>query len=185
MTSSSACICILNGCDDIDLIGRRCSVFKGTEESDKFNTITLGSRDKVIIKSSKTLFGCVEGCLIYEIVKHNDHRTPLIQGSRIFLAIGVSISPHQVNKRKVAVKLISVYSRGTTGTKEGVKTLYKDFLRYFMRTHSQDSQWDLGGLVLNFEVHFDRKARVELYVCLSRASALSGGVPIFYNLSSL
>jgi hypothetical protein len=138
-------------------------------------------RDWVTIRSSKVLFGRIKGCLLYEIVKHEDHQTPLIWGSRIFLVIDVSISPHQIDERKVAVKLISVKSNEFKVTKKDVKDLYKNVLRHFMHDSDQDSQWNLEKLGLNLEVYFDRKAQAELYVHLSRAEELPKDIPVFHS----
>jgi hypothetical protein len=172
---------IFNDCDDIDLIGRQCTIFKGREKSDKFDTVTPGNQDKVIIVSSKALLGRAEGCILYEIVKHKDHQVPLIRDSRIFMAIGVLISPHQVNERKVTVKLISVKSHESTETKLEARNLYKNVLRHSMHTRGQDSLWNLEKLGLNLEVDFDRGAQAKLIVRLSRLDVLPDNMPISYS----
>jgi hypothetical protein len=107
---------------------------------------------------------------------------PLIWGSRIFLAIGVSVSPLQVNERKVAVKLISVKSHEFKGTKKEVNALYEDVLRHFMYTYGQNSQWNLEKLGLHLNVNFNcRGSQARLYVRLSRLDVLPDDTPIFYS----
>jgi hypothetical protein len=127
------------------------------------------------------LFGRIKVCLLYEIVKNNDYQAPLIWDSRIFMAIGVSISPHRVNERKVAVKLISVKSHKFTGVKEEVKALHENVLYRFMNTYGQKSQWNIEEMGLALEVGFNRKANAKLRVRLSRVMGLSKEVPIFYS----
>jgi hypothetical protein len=146
--------------------------------------IPPGDYDWTIIKSSRLLFGSIKGCLLYEIVKHNDHKTPLIWGSRIFLAVGLSVSPHQVNKRKVAAKLISVKSNKFTGTTKEARDLYKNVLCHFMHADDQDTQWNLEKLGLNLNVDFDRESRTELFVHLSRANVLPKDMPLFHSYGS-
>jgi hypothetical protein len=116
-----------------------------------------------------------------DVLTHNNHQVPLIWGSRVFMAIDLSISPHQVEERKVAVKLISVKSHEFTGTKKEVKDLHEKLLCHFMHARSQDSQWNIGGLGLNLDGYFNRKARAKLYVHLSRANILPDDTPIFYS----
>jgi hypothetical protein len=105
----------------------------------------------------------------------------LIWGSRIFLAIDVSIVPLQVNERKVAVKLISVKSRKFTGAKEEARALHENLLCHFMHTYGQNSRWNLEGLGLALKVNFDREVEAKLTVRLSRDSGLPKEIPIFYS----
>src|SRR5690606_31450299 len=118
--------------------------------------------DNVLIKSSKVLFGRTQGCLIYEIVKHNANHVPLIWGSRVFMAIDVSIIPHQPNERKVAVKLISVKSRKFSGLKEDAKALHANVLYHFMHNYGYNSEWNIEKLGLRLEVNFNREAKAKL-----------------------
>jgi hypothetical protein len=156
-------------------------VFKGRVTSDSFYPIIPGSENQVIIESTKAMLGRTKGCLLYEILKHNNHQVPLIWGSRIFLAIGVSINSHQVDERKVAIKLISVKSRWFKGAKEEVENLYGNVLHHFMHTHGQNSQWNLEKLGLHLEVDFDREVQAKLCVRLSRVNILPDNMPIFHN----
>jgi hypothetical protein len=121
------------------------------------------------------------GCLLYEIVKHNNHQAPLIWGSRVFLMIDVSIVPLLVNERKVAVKLVSVKSRAFIGAKEEIKALHENVLCHFMHTYGQSSQWDIERLGLALQVSFDREVKAKLIVHLSHVVALLKEMPIFYS----
>jgi hypothetical protein len=179
--SSSAHVRIFNECDGIALISRQCIVFKGEYKSGEFKPITPGNQDKIIIKSFKPLLGRSECCLLYEIAKESDHQAPLIWGSRVFMVINLSINPHQVEERKVAVKLISVKSHKFKGTKEEVKDLHKKVLCHFMHNCGQNSQWNLEKLGLNLNVNFDREAQAVLYVYLSRSNVIPDDTPIFYS----
>jgi hypothetical protein len=156
-------------------------VFRSREEPIILNSIAPGDLDQVFIKSTILLLGCTKACLLYEVVKHGDRQKPLIFGSRIFLAIAVSISPYQVNKRKAAVKLISIKSRDYIKTKKEIRGLYKNVLRYFMYDDDQESQWNLEKLGLHLEVYFDRKAQAELYIHLTRVEELPKDMPIFHS----
>jgi hypothetical protein len=166
----------------INLMKREKKEKFGKINSDSFYFVTPGKQDKVVIKSRKPLLGRTKCCLIYEIVNYKDQDIPLIWGSRVFLAIDVSINPLKVNNRKVTAKLILVKSGKFEGNKkQDIRILHKKVLRHFMHTHGQDSQWNLEKLGLNVEVNFNRKARAKLHVRLSRLDVIPDNMPIFYR----
>jgi hypothetical protein len=175
-TSSNVLVHVFNNCRDITLISRHYKALKGDVKAYKFYPVTPNGQDQVVIESSKVLFGCVSGYLLYEIVNEEDKNLPLIWGSRIFMAIDVSIIPHQVSKRKAAVKLISVKTHRFEGH-EDKDELHTNVLYHFMHTHGQESHWNIEKLGL----HLDREARAKLLVRLSRIEKLPKDIPIFHS----
>jgi hypothetical protein len=154
------------------------------EKSNVFNPITPSGRDRVVIKVSNIVFRCVKGHLLCEIVKHNDHQMPLIWGALIFLAIALSISIHQVDKRKIAASIYLFRPDKFQGDQEDFKELCEDSLRRRMAPYSQDSARNLGGWGLQLEIYFGPKAQANLFVRLSRVNILSDDMPIPKVLSS-
>jgi hypothetical protein len=151
---------ISNNCHGIDLINRRYIVFKGEKTTHNLEPILPEYAKHISIESPKVPFGCTEAFILYELAKHDDHQVPLIQGWRAFMAIGVSISPHQVNKRKAAVNLISIKSKEFEEYEGELNDLYENVLRHVMHTRGQNSQWNIGELGLNLEVDLWSTSRI-------------------------
>ncbi|RKP09406.1 hypothetical protein THASP1DRAFT_28808 [Thamnocephalis sphaerospora] len=179
---SSVVIVVHNDCEDITLCNGELGMFDGKRSSEIPQDIVPEINAKISLKSSTVFRGRTRGCLVYEMVNHNTGM-PVVWGYRTHIAIDVSVVPHDVQERKVAIKILATKDSAFPAVNDHtIEGAHKEVLYHFMYTYGRPSEWFLDQLNLRLDVSFNREPHAKLHVRLiSVKGRPNEGRPLFFQ----
>jgi hypothetical protein len=118
---------IRNQVNDMALMHGICHVSKGEREGDFNTTILPKESASVKVRASHLLAGCIECCLVYELIDQRNESKPIMEDYHVFIAVEVSTIPFI--KYKASSVIFRSRKRDFTGSENNIKELKDSLLR--------------------------------------------------------
>jgi hypothetical protein len=140
-----------------------CHVSKG-EKDGNFSTMILPKRSVFVrVKTSLLLAGCIECCLVYELIDQKNESKPIMEYHQVFIAVSVSAKP-LINNYKASSVMFMARKNQFIGSKDDMKQLKRGILQEHLVNNTYSFICTVRGQTLRLKAvfHPGRHANIEV-----------------------
>jgi hypothetical protein len=171
---------IRNQVNDIVLISSICHISKG-EKDGKFSAMILPKRSACVkVKASLSSAGCIECCLVYELIDQKNESEPVMEDYQVFIAVRVFGRP-LVNKYRASAVMFMARKGQFTGKEGDIKQLHEDILRKHLVNNTYSFECAIKALMLSLEATFYSGRQAIIEVILKETTGHTDKRPVLFK----
>jgi hypothetical protein len=173
-------IIIRNQIDDMELRHGICHVSRGERIGDFSAVIMPRSKASTRFRALMSSAGCIECCLVYELIDQRNERVPIMANHQVFVAVRGLIVP--LTSRCKASTAMFMARRGQfTGSENDIRRLKNRILRGHLVNNTYSFKCAIVGRTLRLEAVFQSGRKSILDTMLDETIGHINNCPVLFE----